>query len=132
MTFLLSAVFLATNWFTFIWAVNSNHVVEASMGYFINPLLNVLLGTLLLRERLGRLQGIAVGLAFAGVTYMACSYGRVPWIALLLAFTFAGYGLLRKVGKLESFAGLGLETLYLGPIALAYVVYLALAGESAL
>ncbi len=130
--FLLSAVTLGTNWFIYIWAVNAGHIVETSMGYFINPLLNVLLGMLFLRERLSFWQAISVALAFAGVIYMTLQYGKVPWIALSLAFSFAFYGLLRKTSHAGSLIGLLIETIILSPAALTFVVFKQLNGTGAL
>jgi len=130
--FILSAVTLGTNWFIYIWAVNAGHIVETSMGYFINPLLNVLLGMLFLRERLSFWQAISVALAFAGVLYMTLQYGKVPWIALSLAFSFAFYGLLRKTSHAGSLVGLLIETIILSPSALAFIIFRQLDGTGAL
>ncbi|MEO8155997.1 MAG: EamA family transporter RarD [Rhizobacter sp.] len=116
-TFTASAVLLSINWLTYIWAVNSGHVIDASLGYFINPLVNVLLGYTVLHERLRRLQWGALALAAAGVVWLAVLAGQPPWIALALAATFGGYGLLRKVATLGALEGLTLETLLLAPIA---------------
>ncbi len=130
--FLLSAVTLGTNWFIYIWAVNAGHIVETSMGYFINPLLNVLLGMLLLRERLSFWQAVSVALAFAGVLYMTLQYGKVPWIALSLAFSFAFYGLLRKTSHAGSLIGLLIETIILSPAALTFIMLKQMDGTGAL
>jgi chloramphenicol-sensitive protein RarD len=111
------------NWFVYIYAVNHNHIVEASLGYYINPLVNVLLGVLFLHERLRRMQVIAVILALAGVSWLTLHLGRLPWISLYLACSFAFYGLLRKKANLESLPGLLIETLILSPIALFYLIY---------
>jgi chloramphenicol-sensitive protein RarD len=108
--YLLAAVLLALNWLIYIWAVNSGHILESSLGYFINPLVNVLLGVVFLRERLRPTQWVLVGLAALGVIYLAVSYGRPPWIALSLAFSFGFYGLVKKTAPLGSFYGLSLET----------------------
>ena len=115
--FAASAGLLALNWLTYVWAVNSDHVVEASLGYFINPLFSALLGVTLLRERLRPGQWAALGLAAAGVAWLTVEAGRLPWIALLLAASFAVYGLLRKVAVLGSLEGLALETVLLAPLA---------------
>lgn len=109
----LSAVLIAFNWALFIWAVNSGHVVEASLGYYINPLLSVLLGVLVLRERLSRMQSLAVACAVAGVLWMTWQSGRLPWIGLSLAGSFALYGLVRKLVPVDSVAGFALESLYM-------------------
>ncbi len=119
----LSSVLIACNWGLYIWAVNAGHVVETSLGYFINPLFSVVLGVLVLRERLGRLQWLAVGLATLGVIWLTWQSGRPPWIALGLAVTFGLYGLLRKLVVVDSVSGLGVESLYMVAPALAYVLW---------
>lgn len=119
----LSSVLIAFNWGLYIWAVNAGHVVETSLGYFINPLVNVVLGVLVLHERLRRLQWIAVGCAAAGVAWLMVSAGSPPWIALGLAASFGLYGLVRKLVAVDPVAGLGLESLYLFLPALAYVLW---------
>ncbi len=129
--FLITALLLSINWFLYIWAVNSGHIVETSLGYFINPLVNVLLGVVFLRERLRPWQGVAIAIALGGVTYLTANYGVLPWIALTLAGTFGLYGLLRKTAPLESLPGLTLETLLLFPSALAYLLYLEWIGRAA-
>jgi chloramphenicol-sensitive protein RarD len=123
LTFAGSALLLSINWFVYIWAVNAGHVVETSLGYFINPLVNVLLGMLFLRERLRIGQGIAVGLACAGVIYLTIMFGTPPWISLFLAGSFGVYGLIRKIASLDSLVGLTLETILIAPIALGYLIY---------
>lgn len=110
LTFLTSSSLLSLNWGLYIWAVNAGYIVETSLGYFINPLVNVLLGMLFLQERLRPGQLVAVAFAVAGVGYLTISYGALPWISLTLAFTFGIYGLLRKTAKLDALAGLSLET----------------------
>jgi chloramphenicol-sensitive protein RarD len=117
---LLSGALLAVNWLLFIWAINNDHLLDASLGYYINPLLNVFLGRLFFQEKLRRLQQVAVGLAFFGVIILVLSYGQVPWIALVLALTFAFYGLLRKKVAVDSLPGLLLETLMMLPFAVFY------------
>lgn len=107
--YVISGVLLAVNWYTYIWAVNNAFIVEASLGYFINPLVNVFLGMLFLKERLRAVQWLALLVAFGGVGYLAFSYGHVPWISLILATTFSLYGLLRKTGKLNALDGLTVE-----------------------
>jgi chloramphenicol-sensitive protein RarD len=115
--FTASALLLSVNWLTYIWAVNNGHVIDASLGYFINPLVNVLLGYTVLHERLRRMQWVALGLAAAGVLWLTLQAGHLPWIALALAGSFGVYGLLRKVATLGALEGLTLETLLLAPIA---------------
>lgn len=109
----LSAALIGFNWGLYIWAVNAGHVIETSLGYFINPLLNVVIGVLFLRERLSAPQWISVAMATAGVLWLTFHYGSFPWIALGLALSFALYGLVRKLAAVESIPGLGLESLYL-------------------
>lgn len=128
--FAASALLLSTNWFIYIWAVNNGHVVDSSLGYFINPLFNVLLGSLLLRERLRAVQWVAVALAACGVAWLTWQGGSLPWIALLLATTFALYGLLRKTAALGALEGLALETLLLFPLACAYLLMLSVEGRN--
>jgi len=126
-----STCLLGLNWFTYIWAVNAGHVVDASLGYFINPLVSVLLGVLFLREQLRPWQVVAIGLATGGVLFLTLGLGAFPWIALTLALTFGFYGLLRKTAPLGSLEGLGLETAILSVPAFVYLVYLQLSGVSA-
>ncbi|MGQ9491040.1 MAG: EamA family transporter RarD [Anaerolineae bacterium] len=126
-----TAGLLGLNWFVYIWANNNGHIVETSLGYFINPLVNVLLGVLFLRERMRPWQWAAIGLAFVGVAYMTLSYGRLPWIALTLAFSFGFYGLLRKTGGLEAVQGLTVETGLMFLPALGYLLYLDGRGRGA-
>lgn len=122
---------IANNWGLFIWAVTHDQLLQASFGYFINPLVNVLLGLVFLRERLRRMQTIAVLLAAAGVAYLIVGYGQVPWIALVLAFSFAFYGLLRKTARADALVGLTVETALLTPIALGYLIHQGLRGDGA-
>ncbi|MCB5196659.1 EamA family transporter RarD [Deefgea salmonis] len=128
--FVLSAVLLASNWYTYIWAVNAGRVVDASLGYFINPLISVVLGVIFLHERLRRAQWLAMAIAAAGVAWLTWQAGHLPWVALILACTFALYGLLRKTAQLGALEGLSLETLVLFPIALVAMVYLLTTGQS--
>lgn len=128
--FAASALLLSSNWFIYIWAVNNGRVVDASLGYFINPLFNVLLGSLLLSERLRPVQWSAVALAACGVAWLTWQGGGLPWIALALAATFGLYGLLRKTAALGALDGLALETLLLFPLAAGYLVLLTQAGRS--
>jgi len=127
----LSSLIIGSNWLLYIWAVNSNHVLETSLGYYICPLVSILLGFIFFRERLNRLQFIAIGLAALGVTNSIISYGEFPWIALALAISFGLYGLLRKVAAVESLPGLFLETMVLAPVALWYLGSLQAQGTSA-
>ncbi|HWA45252.1 MAG TPA: EamA family transporter RarD [Hypericibacter adhaerens] len=122
---MLTALILATNWSLYIWAVASAQIVQSGLGYYINPLVNMLLGTLVLHERLKPWQWAAVALAAAGVLNLAIAYGEFPWLAVSLAVTFGVYGLLRKIVAAESLDGLMVETLLLLPVALALLVYLA-------
>lgn len=129
-SFIGSALLLSINWYTYIFAVNSGHIVEASLGYFINPLLNVLLGVFLLREHLRGRQWIAIAVAGAGVIYLTFEYGHLPWIALTLAFSFALYGLLRKTAALGSLTGLSLEMMILFIPAVSILLYLETTGAA--
>jgi chloramphenicol-sensitive protein RarD len=124
-----TTLLLALNWFTFIWAVAHEQVLEASLGYFINPLFTVLLGFVFLRERLRRWQTASVALATVGVTYLTVAYGHMPVVALLLAGTFGFYGLLRKTAKVDALVGLTVETMLIGPVALGYLIYLGAEGS---
>jgi chloramphenicol-sensitive protein RarD len=130
-SFALSALLLSLNWLLYIWAVNSGHVIEASLGYFINPLFNVMLGFLVLKERLRIVQWVAIALAACGVLWLTWQAGRMPWIALALAASFGGYGLLRKTASLGALEGLSFETMLLFPFALGFVVWLTMTGENA-
>lgn len=125
-----STTLLACNWFTFIWAVANDQVREASLGYFINPLVSVMLGFVFLRERLRRWQMVSVALAAVAVLLLAYSYGKPPWVALILAGSFGLYGLLRKTARADSLVGLSVETMILGPIAAAYLGYLLVSGNA--
>ena len=128
--FALSAVLLSGNWLLYIWAVNSGHVIEGSLGYFINPLVNVMLGYLVLKERLRIGQWTAIGIAACGVLWLTWHAGHMPWIALALAASFGGYGLLRKTAALGALEGLSFETMLLFPFALAYIVWLSVTGHN--
>ncbi|WP_035059230.1 EamA family transporter RarD [Andreprevotia chitinilytica] len=128
--FVISALLLACNWFTYIWSVNAGHVVDASLGYFINPLVSVMLGVLFLHERLRRGQWAAIAVAAAGVLWLTIATGHLPWIALLLAATFGTYGLLRKTAALGALEGLSLETLLLFPLAGSLLASLFIHGEA--
>jgi len=119
----LSGLLIGFNWSLYIWAVNAGHVVESSLGYFINPLLNVVLGVLFLHERLNRVQWASVVLAAAGVLWLTFNYGSFPWIALALASSFGLYGLIRKLLAIDSVSGLGVESVYLFLPALALMLW---------
>ena len=127
--FSASALLLATNWLTYLWAVNNGHVIDASLGYFITPLVNVLLGYTLLHERPRRAQWIALTLATLGVLWLTLAVGRLPWIALVLAASFGAYGLMRKVAVLGPLEGLTLESLLLTPAALLALGFWAAQGS---
>ncbi|MBY5993333.1 EamA family transporter RarD [Ferrimonas balearica] len=120
----LTSLLVGTNWLLFIWAVANHHVLDASLGYFINPLFSVALGLLVLGERLGRLQLMAVGIAAVGVLVQLIQFGSVPWISLALAGTFGIYGLLRKQVNLQASTGLFVETAMMLPLALGYWLWL--------
>ena len=129
---ILTGMLIGVNWFTYVYAVNSARIIEASMGYYINPLLSVFFGIVILKERLNLLQIIAFLLACGGVLYLTIDYGRFPWIALLLACAFGLYGLLKKTTKIESMSGLMIETMLLSPIALGILLFQALRGNIAI
>ncbi len=128
--FAASASLIAFNWFLYIWAVVNGRVLDASLGYFINPLVNVLLGAAVLKERLRPAQWLAVAVAGAGVAWLGWQTGEPPWIAITLAITFGIYGLLRKTAPLGPLEGLAMETLMLGPIALTGLAWLLMQGRS--
>jgi chloramphenicol-sensitive protein RarD len=124
-----SALLIAFNWLLYIWAVLHSHIVEASLGYYINPLVNVVLGVVILRETLSRAQKVAVGLASVGVAILTVGHGRLPWIALTLAISFGLYALVRKTVNAEAVVGLLGETAVLTPFALSFVAWVGLRGE---
>jgi chloramphenicol-sensitive protein RarD len=132
LTLSVTTLLVSGNWLLYIWAVNAGYLLQASLGYYINPLVNVLLGVLFLKERLRRPQAIAVFLALAAVAYRTFSFGQFPWIALTLGFSFGVYGLIRKVAPVGSLVGLTVETLLLTPIAAAGLVYFETQGAAAL
>lgn len=125
-----STLLIAANWLIFIYAVEQKEVLQSSLGYFLNPLVNVLLGVLFLRERLNTIQSLSVILAAVAVITLAFHVGKLPWIALLLAISFGTYGLLRKIARIDALIGLTVETLLLAPAALAYLLFLHVQGES--
>ncbi|MGD8337146.1 MAG: EamA family transporter RarD, partial [Desulfobacterales bacterium] len=128
---LLTTMLVSSNWFVFIWAINSDRILQTSLGYYINPLINVMLGVVFLKERLRPAQLVAVILAAVGVVYLTIKIGRPPWIALFLAFTFGFYGLIRKVAAVNALVGLTIETLLLSLPALAYLGYHYIDGSGA-
>jgi chloramphenicol-sensitive protein RarD len=129
-SFVLSALLLSANWLVYIWSVTNHHVIEASLGYFINPLVNIMLGYLILKERLRAVQWVAIAIAALGVAWLTWQTGTVPWIALFLAFSFGSYGLLRKTAALGALEGLSFETIVLFPLAAAYVTWLTVNGQN--
>jgi chloramphenicol-sensitive protein RarD len=131
-TLMATSVLIGINWLIYIWAVLNGHVLAGSLGYYLNPLVNVLLGVVILKERLSRAQMTAVGLAAAGVAVLAAGAGSGLWISLTLAFSFATYGFLRKVAPVDSLEGLSIETALLAPIALAWVLWLTAQGQGGL
>lgn len=125
-----SGTLIAANWLIYVWAVNNNHMVEASLGYFINPLINVMLGMVLLRERLRPLQLVAVMLALIGVLQQVWQVGSLPWVSLALAFTFGFYGLIRKKAPVAALPGLVVETWILVPLAVGWLIFNPLAHSA--
>ncbi|MDR4886897.1 EamA family transporter RarD [Fredinandcohnia sp. QZ13] len=123
-----SAILITINWATYIWAVNTDHIIDASLGYYINPLVSVLLGIIVLKERILFWQGISFGLAGMGVLILTIQYGSFPWVAITLALSFGFYGLTKKLAKLDSLVGLAMETLVVAPIALIYLAVLNKGG----
>src|ERR1044071_7240601 len=127
----IAGALLTVNWLVYVWGVNAGFIVETSLGYFINPLISVLLGVIFLHERLRPAQWIPVALASAGVIYLTIAYGRLPWIALTLAFSFGFYGFVKKLAPLGSLYGLTLETGIVFPFALIYLLFVNLSGTAA-
>ena len=128
LTLFCTAVIVSANWLLYIWAVNNQYLLQASLGYYINPLVNVVLGLVFLRERLRKPQILAVLVATSGVMYLTISYGEFPWISLTLALSFGFYGLIRKIASVGALVGLAVETLLMSAPALIYLVYLNLIG----
>jgi chloramphenicol-sensitive protein RarD len=128
----LTALLISGNWLVYVWSVTHGHIVETSLGYYINPLVNVVLGVVVLRERLNRAQWLAVALAAIAVGYLTVLAGRPPWIACTLALSFSLYGFVRKVISVEALPGLASETLLLAPLAVAYLGWCQAAGSGAL
>ena len=129
-TLAVAAVVIAINWGTYIWGVNNGHVVETSLGYFINPLVTVLMGVVILGERLRTLQWVALGIAAVAVVGLTVEYGRPPWVALVLAFSFGSYGLAKKKANVGAIESLTVETMLLAPFAGAYILWLVAQGTS--
>lgn len=129
-TVVLTAMFISGNWLVYIWAVLNDRVLEGSLGYFINPLVNVFLGVVFLRERLRPLAWIAVGLTAVGIAFPVVSLGELPWVSLFLGFSFGFYGLIRKLAPVDAFAGLFCETLVVLPLALGFLAWVTWTGES--
>lgn len=120
----MCSILISSNWLIFIWAVNAGHVIETSLGYYINPLINVLFGVAVLKERLHKGQWVSIGLALIGVSMITFQYGQVPWIALSLALSFSMYGLAKKMVSMDSMIGLTWETIFVAPIAFFYLVFI--------
>lgn len=129
--YLVAGLLLSINWLIYVWGVNAGHIIETSLGYFINPLLSVLLGMIFLGERLRPAQWVPLGLATAGVVYLTWTYGSLPWIALSLAFSFGVYGLVKKMAPLGSLYGLTLETGLVFLPALGYLLFAQTTGQGA-
>jgi chloramphenicol-sensitive protein RarD len=127
----LCATLITINWLVYVWAIAQGRVLDTSLGYFINPLLNVVLGVLVLSERLSRAQWLAVAIVAAGVAWLTFAAGSLPWIALVLASSFGAYGLVRKMAPVGAVPGLAVETLLLAPFALGWLVMVELLGVSA-
>ena len=126
----VAAAVITVNWTTYIWGVNNGLVVETSLGYFINPLVTVLMGVVILRERLRPLQWVALGIAAAAVAVITAEYGRPPWVALVLAFSFGSYGLCKKTANVGATESLAYETAVIAPFAVAYLLWLETHGDS--
>lgn len=129
---IIASLLISTNWFIYIWAVNHHHMIEASLGYYINPLVSVLLGVIFLKEKLSPAQYASFIIAGIGVLILGISYGKFPWISIILALSFGVYGLAKKLVKVDSAVGLTLETMVVTPFALGYMVFLFFNGEHAL
>ncbi|WP_419393586.1 EamA family transporter RarD [Cytobacillus praedii] len=125
----VASLFVSCNWFIYIWAVNSGHLIEASLGYYINPLVSVILGMIVFREKLSLTQYASFGMALIGVLILTISYGQFPWISIFLALSFGLYGLVKKMVKVDSAIGLTLETLVVAPFALIYMIILFVNGS---
>ena len=130
-TLLLSSLLISLNWLVFIWAISHDMVLQSSLGYFINPLVNVALGLIFLKERLRLLQWVAVGLSVIGVGNLIIQHGTIPWVALTLAISFGLYGLVRKIAVVDAQTGLFVETTIILPPVLAYLIYIGIKGTGA-
>lgn len=130
-TLMIASYLITANWFLYIYAVTNDRIVETSLGYYVNPLVSVLLGVFFLKEKLTPAIKVAFGLAAIGVIIMTVSYGTFPWLAFGMAFSFAFYGLIKKTIKLNALRGLALETLFVLPLAIIYYVYLFYTGQAA-
>lgn len=126
----IASYLISGNWFIFIFAVNAGYIVQTSLGYYINPLLSVVLGIVFLKEKLSRAQVLAVIIAAVGVLILSISYGQVPWISFSLAISFAFYGLIKKTLKVDALRGLTIETLFVLPVALIYFAYIVATGKA--
>ena len=127
----LASIFISINWFTYIWAVNHNHILETSLGYYINPLVSVILGIIVLKEKLSFWEAVSSIIAIIGVLNMTFHYGAFPWIALSLAFSFGLYGLFKKIVDISAITGITLETFFITPLALAFVINVQVNGTGA-
>ncbi|WP_289139086.1 EamA family transporter RarD [uncultured Brevibacillus sp.] len=125
---IVCSLLISANWLLYIWAVNNDQVMQTSLGYYMNPLITVLMGVIFLKEKMHAGQWISLALASCGVLYITIQYGEFPWVALSLALTFAFYGLAKKLVKLEAIIGLAWETLFVAPIALAYLLMIQING----
>ena len=130
-TYLVAAILIGINWLTYVWAVNAGYIVETSLGYFINPLVSVLMGVIILKETIRTWQWVAIAIAAIGVLYLTVSYGTIPWIALTLAFSFGFYGLMKKTAPLNSINGITLETGILFLPSLGWLIFADLSGDGA-
>lgn len=128
----VGALLIGTNWFIFIWAVTTDHVIEASLGYYINPLFSVALGVIILKEKLNRWKTISLFTAAVGVFLMTVQFGQIPWIALIIALSFALYGLVKKMIKVEAIVSVTLETMFILPFVLPFLVFVEIEGTSSL
>lgn len=129
---IIASLLISGNWYIYIWAVNSGHMIEASLGYYINPLVSVLLGMIFFKEKMNVLQIISLVLAFIGVLVLTINYGSFPWVSLTLALSFGLYGLAKKMIKLDSAIGLTLETMIVTPLGIIYMAYLFMKGSNAI
>ena len=123
MSVIFGSILICINWLIYIWSVNSNHIVEASLGYYINPLFTILLGMIVLKEKPDKWQFLALFIATAGVIFVAIQFGHIPWVALSLAVSFSLYGLVKKLSKVSSLNGLAAETMIIAPLAFGYLFY---------